>query len=47
LLVRATVAGDNSNIDDGSNLPCAVGPVPLPDLVRTDNNLGYREWLLP
>jgi hypothetical protein len=47
LLVRATVAGDRSNIDDDSNLPCAIGPVPLADLVRTDNNLGYREWTLP
>jgi hypothetical protein len=47
LLVRATAAGDNSNIDDGSNLPCASGPVPVADLVRTDNNLGYREWTLP
>jgi hypothetical protein len=47
LLVRATVAGDRSNIDDASNLPCATGPAPVADLVRTDNNLGYREWTLP
>ncbi len=47
LLVRSTVAGDHSNIDDGSNLPCAAGPVLVADLVRTDNNLGYREWTLP
>jgi hypothetical protein len=47
LLVRATVAGDPSNIDAGSNLPCAIGPVALADLVRNDNNLGYREWTLP
>jgi hypothetical protein len=47
LLVRATVAGDRSNIDTGSNLPCAIGPVAVADLVRTDNNLGYREWTLP
>jgi hypothetical protein len=46
LLVRATVAGDRSNIDTGSNLPCAIGPVAVADLVRTDNNLGYREWTL-
>jgi hypothetical protein len=44
LLVRATVAGDHSNIDVGSTLACAVGPVPLTDLVRADNNLGYRAW---
>jgi hypothetical protein len=47
LLVRATVAGDRSNIDAGSNLPCATGPSAVADLVRTDNNLGYREWTLP
>jgi hypothetical protein len=47
LLVRSTVAGDQSNIDDGSDLPCAVGPVLVADLVRADNNLGYREWTLP
>ena len=47
LLVRATAAGDPSNIDAGSNLPCAAGPVAVADLVRTDNNLGYREWILP
>jgi hypothetical protein len=47
LLVRATVAGDRSNIDTGSSLPCATGPVAVADLVRTDNNLGYREWTLP
>jgi hypothetical protein len=46
LLVRATAAGDLSNIDDNSNLPCAIGPVPVEDLVRADNNLGYREWTL-
>ena len=46
LLVRATVAGDHSNIDVGSNLACAAGPVRLADLVRADNNLGYREWTL-
>ena len=46
LLVRATAAGDQSNIDDNSNLPCAIGPVPVADLVRADNNLGYREWTL-
>jgi hypothetical protein len=46
LLVRATVAGDRSNIDAGSNLPCASGPVVVAGLVRTDNNLGYREWVL-
>ncbi|KYH02028.1 hypothetical protein SE91_29430 [Bradyrhizobium sp. DOA1] len=47
LLVRATVAGDHSNIDAGSTLPCANGPAAVPDLVRADNNLGYREWTLP
>jgi len=47
LLVRATVAGDRSNIDDNSGLPCAAGPAPVEDLVRYDNNLGYREWTLP
>ena len=47
LLVRATVAGDPSNIDPGSNLPCAAGPVALEELVRADNNLGYRAWTLP
>ncbi len=47
LLVRATVAGDRSNIDDNSSLPCAAGPAPVEDLVRHDNNLGYREWILP
>ena len=47
LLVRATAAGDRSNIDAGSSLPCATGPAALADLVRTDNNLGYREWTLP
>lgn len=46
LLVRATVAGDRSNIDDNSSLPCAAGPAPVQDLVRHDNNLGYREWTL-
>jgi hypothetical protein len=46
LLIRATVAGDRSNIDVGSNLACAAGPVRLADLVRADNNLGYREWAL-
>ncbi|WP_445219323.1 hypothetical protein ACKWRH_03435 [Bradyrhizobium sp. Pa8] len=46
LLVRATVAGDRSNIDTGSTLPCATGPVVVADLVRADNNLGYREWTL-
>ncbi|AMA55378.1 hypothetical protein [Bradyrhizobium sp. CCGE-LA001] len=46
LLVRATVAGDRSNIDTGSTLPVATGPVTVADLVRTDNNLGYREWTL-
>lgn len=44
LIIRASVAGDRSNIDAGSNLPCAAGPVAVADLVRTDNNLGYREW---
>jgi hypothetical protein len=44
LLVRTTVHGDRSNIDMGSNLPCATGPVAVEDIVRTDNNLGYREW---
>ncbi|QOZ06632.1 hypothetical protein [Bradyrhizobium sp. CCBAU 51765] len=44
LLVRATVAGDRSNIDAGSSLPVATGPVPIAGLVRSDNNLGYREW---
>lgn len=47
LLVRATVTGDQSNIDDYSTLPCAVGPVPVADLVRADNNLGYRAWPSP
>lgn len=47
LLVRATVAGDRSNIDDNSSLPCATGPAPVADLVRHDNNLGYREWTIP
>lgn len=46
LLVRATVAGDRSNIDTGSTLPSATGPVVVADLVRADNNLGYREWTL-
>lgn len=46
LLVRASAAGDLSNIDDYSDLPCAIGPTPLPDLVRHDNNLGYREWTI-
>jgi hypothetical protein len=44
LLVRATALGDRSNIDADSNLPCAAGPAPLADLVRADNNLGYRYW---
>jgi hypothetical protein len=44
LLARATAAGDRSNIDAGSNLPCAAGPVPLTLLVRADNNLGFRKW---
>jgi hypothetical protein len=47
LLVRASVTGDRSNIDDGSPLACAAGPVPVADLVRSDNNLGYRAWSLP
>ncbi|TYO67236.1 hypothetical protein FXV83_06350 [Bradyrhizobium hipponense] len=46
LLVRATVAGDRSNIDDDCTLPCAVGPMLLAELIRTDNNLGYRDWTL-
>jgi len=46
LLVRAMVEGDRSNIDAGSTLPCATGPVVVADLVRADNNLGYREWTL-
>ncbi|MGV7212065.1 hypothetical protein [Bradyrhizobium sp. UFLA05-112] len=46
LLVRSTAAGDRSNIDPGSNLACAAGPVNLADLVRADNNLGYREWII-
>lgn len=46
LLVRATVAGDHSNIDDDSPLRCATGPTPVEYLVRSDNNLGYREWRL-
>lgn len=46
LLARATGAGDRSNIDTGSTLPCATGPVVVADLVRADNNLGYREWTL-
>jgi len=46
LLVRAMVEGDRSNIDAGSTLPCATGPVVVADLVRADNNLGYREWSL-
>jgi hypothetical protein len=46
LLARATVAGDRSNIDTGSTLPCATAPVVVADLVRADNNLGYREWIL-
>jgi hypothetical protein len=47
LLVRATAAGDRSNIDAGSALPCAAGPSALDDLVRADNNLGYRDWKIP
>jgi hypothetical protein len=46
LLVRATARGDRSNIDANSSLPCATGPVRVADLVRADNNLGYREWTL-
>lgn len=46
LLVRATVPGDRSNIDAGSSLPCATGPASVEALVRADNNLGYREWVL-
>jgi len=46
LLVRTTVAGDRSNIDAGSSLPCATGPARVEDLVRADNNLGYYEWTL-
>ncbi|MBR0845480.1 hypothetical protein JQ607_35275 [Bradyrhizobium liaoningense] len=47
LLVRTSVDGDHSNIDDDSPLRCATGPTPVEYLVRSDNNLGYREWRLP
>jgi hypothetical protein len=44
IFVRASTAGDRSNADHGSHLPCATGPVRMRDLVSFDNNLGYRAW---
>jgi len=44
ILVRATTAGDRSNIDDKTAAACGPGPIPIQELVPFDNNLGYRLW---
>ena len=43
VLLVVSAAADPSNIDAGSNYPCATGPTPLEQLVRFDNNIAVRK----
>ena len=47
LLIRASAPGDRSNADAGSTLACAIGPIPVEELIPYDNNLAYRRWNIP
>lgn len=44
ILAEADVIGDRANIEAATGLPCAVGPVPLSQVVPCDNNLGLVSW---
>jgi hypothetical protein len=42
LLMTVSAPGDPSNIDATSSFPCAIGPTPLDQLARFDNNIAVR-----
>jgi hypothetical protein len=42
LLMIASAPGDPSNIDPACTFPCALGPTPLDQLARFDNNIAVR-----
>jgi zinc metalloprotease ZmpB len=42
LLMTVSAPGDPSNIDTASSFPCAIGPTPLDQLARFDNNIAVR-----
>jgi hypothetical protein len=42
LLMTVSAPGDPSNIDPAGSFPCALGPTPLDQLARFDNNIAVR-----
>lgn len=47
VLAQASCAADRANTDPATGSACARGPVPLPELVSGDNNLGLAVMWVP
>jgi hypothetical protein len=46
ILAAAQCAGDPTNIEPTTGLPCALMPTQVIDLVAGDNNLGLRVYVV-